>query len=99
MKYHITKGQQYDRNGAHVSWRGSLSAKYKADGSYDAGDFLPLHDEAVVEEAIRRVISTGISETVDTSVPRTAEQDAEAAKMKDLYDRRDAYMRANGFEV
>ena len=63
--YHISKGQQYDREGAQVSW-GVLTARYRADGKYDCGDFPRLTDLDAVSEAVARVIASGESETLTT---------------------------------
>lgn len=64
MRYQITKGQRYDQGGARVTF-GSLSVAYKADGSRDYGSIVPAEHEAEVEAAVRRVIETGVAETVE----------------------------------
>lgn len=57
--YSITKGNQYDCEGALVRW-GSLSAKYGHDGRHLAGN-LPSDDIAAT---IAEVIATGVAQTV-----------------------------------
>lgn len=68
MTYEITKGQQYDTGGATVLF-GHLAAQYKADGTFDAGDF-PFGTPTELAAAILRVIATGQPETVgEAGVP------------------------------
>lgn len=55
--YQITRGQQYDRDGAYVSWD-SLWAAYKHDGTRDAGHMVSEEDLEAVESAVRRVIAS-----------------------------------------
>lgn len=66
--YIVRKGQQYDRGGARVEW-GSLSAAYTATLTLDAG-YLPRRDHRdAVEAVVRRVIETGIPETLVIGTP------------------------------
>ena len=67
MEYTISKGQQYDRDGACVE-HGNAIAKYGSDGRFMAGSPIPLWASEAVEAVVARVIATGVSETI--SVPR-----------------------------
>ncbi len=62
-EYTISKGQQYDRNGALVL-RGSLWCSYRSDGRYDTGHPVRSDDAELVEAAVLRVIASGQAETL-----------------------------------
>jgi len=66
--YEISKGQQYDSDGA-VVFHGSLCSRYDADGSFDGGDLISLDHETEVEAAVRRVIVSGQPETITLGQP------------------------------
>ena len=68
MTYQISKGQQYDRNGARIAHE-SLMANYTADGLFEVGHPVALSDTDAVADAVRRVIATGQAETLVISVP------------------------------
>ena len=68
MKYEISKGQQYDANGARVE-HGSLMANYTAEGYFDVGSPVRLEDADVIADAVRRVIATGRAETLVIGAP------------------------------
>ena len=69
MKYTISKGQQYDRDGAEVEHgNGRAYSQYRHDGQFDAGSPISMWAVEAVEAAVARVIATGTSEVLD--IPR-----------------------------
>ena len=62
--YEIWAGQQYDKDGATVKHGRSGYARYDSQGKFDGGDPLALYDQAEIEAAVLRVISTRQDETV-----------------------------------
>jgi hypothetical protein len=74
--YTITKGQQYDRQGASIRCTEGRSESYRsltADGKRDAGSLGRSDDEAVVMAAALRVIETGVAETIVLGTPDVIE--------------------------
>lgn len=64
--YRITKGAQYDPEGATV-WHGrneALVTSYSASGRREAGEPVRVDDDSVIARAVRRVIASGRSETI-----------------------------------
>lgn len=89
--YIITRGQQYDRGGASVDHgrNGGLTARYRADGSYDCGSPPAVADADAVEAAVARVIATGDAETLTLGVDAPSYTPEQVARMR----RADARMR------
>jgi hypothetical protein len=72
--YRVTKGQQYDRDGASVEISNSrgggvLYASYAADGSYDCGHLPAAQNRQAVTDVVKRVIASGAEETITTGEP------------------------------
>lgn len=93
--YTISKGHQYDRQGAYVK-HGVLWANYDRAGQYVSGHIPAAVDSELVAAAIRRVIETGITETLTLGTPaqplttkQAAWVDAHDALMADM-DRADS---------
>lgn len=61
--YTITKGQQYDREGARVAWS-LLGANYTRAGDHENGNLPAARHLETIEQAIGRVIATGATEIV-----------------------------------
>uniref|UniRef100_A0A6M3X4A3 Uncharacterized protein n=1 Tax=viral metagenome TaxID=1070528 RepID=A0A6M3X4A3_9ZZZZ len=83
-KYKITPKQQYDRDGATV-WHGRHNdnlARYRADGTYDCGQPVPVADMAAVTEAVMRVIATRQTEILICGEPEKRLTDAEVAAIE-----------------
>lgn len=70
--YIVTKGQQYDRDGARIKERGARSDRYEqftSSGGRDAGELLggDYRDELLA--AVARVIESGVEETLVVGEP------------------------------
>ena len=95
MKYHITRGHQYDRHGANVSY-GNMILRLSEDGAYDSGEPIGLdHMQAVTETALR-VMATGIPEMLELGAGRqdtpteVAEVDHHLTRMARMMDSGDS---------
>jgi len=62
--YKITKGQQYDEQGATVKHGRSLYARYDREGKFDSGDPVPAYDRGEVDMKVEAVISSGQEQTL-----------------------------------
>ena len=62
--YEISKGQQYDKDGATVKYGRNRYAKYDSKGKFQAGDFPPVYDQDEIGVAVLRVIATGQDEII-----------------------------------
>lgn len=83
--YTVTRGQQYDPDGASVEF-GNLSANFRADGRFQNGDFPGVEGLAAVKDAVARVIATGHAETISVGAPARHATAAETQAM-DRHDR------------
>jgi hypothetical protein len=90
--YEISKGQQYDREGAFVmldtKGHGSFAAtSYSADGKFSHGELVMGADRAAIAEAVARVIASGQPETLtlgqaEPIIPFSPEQIRLLAELK-----------------
>lgn len=79
--YKISKGQQYDKEGALVSWNGQY-AHYTRASRYQAGDFPRLSDQDALETLVREVIATGEARTLTVGQAAPVVQWAKAAMQR-----------------
>lgn len=73
MEYTIRKGQQYDRDGAVVMY-GDLYVTYDHVGQRHTGGVVPAWARDQVEAVVRRVIATGVDETISVARPGTVQR-------------------------
>lgn len=74
-EYTVSKGQQYDRNGATVTWSeygAECDAKFDAAAQFQAGDFPSVDDLPTLSAVVARVISSGVSEAASVGEPQVA---------------------------